>query len=94
MKSYLITYDLLKPGQDYSALIGAIRLLDPMAWHGLQSVWVVRSTLNEFQIRNYLMFFVDVTDKLLVIETGAWAAYGLPATGLLAVETNTLLIAA
>jgi len=95
MKTYLITYDLLKPGQDYKLLHTAIRTLDPSVWHGLESVWVLKSTSTAIQIRDYLLHFVDSNDRLLVIAASPeWACYNLPDQMRLHQEADTVPVAA
>lgn len=38
--AYLISYDLINPGQNYPGLIEAIKNLGAW-WHNLESVWIV-----------------------------------------------------
>jgi hypothetical protein len=95
MTTYLITYDLLKPGQDYKSLHDAIRSLDPSVWHGLESVWVLRSAQSAGQVRDYLIKFIDSNDRLLVIATSpAWSSWNLPDQVSLHGVTGTVPIAA
>jgi hypothetical protein len=73
MASYLISYDLDKPGQDYPKLVkelehlGAIRIL--------YSEWVFRSTSSAAQIRDWLRSFIDSNDMLLVVALTGEAAW-------------------
>jgi hypothetical protein len=82
MASYLISYDLDKPGQDYPRLIkelerlGAIRIL--------YSEWVLRTTSSAVVIRDWLQSFIDSNDMLLVVALTGEAAW----TGLM-VSTDT-----
>lgn len=46
---YLITYDLKKPGQDYSNVHDAIKSCGTW-WHYLESTWLVDSYLTAEQI--------------------------------------------
>ena len=95
MTSYLITYDLLKPGQDYSTLHDAIRRLDANVWHGLESVWILQLASNAFQIRDYLRQVIDYNDRLLVIALSPqWASKNLPNLNALHAATGTVPIAA
>lgn len=79
MKTYLISYDLIKP----ESLPEYIRLFDMIKtatfWaKPLRSVWLVKTTLSSTQIRDELMKVIDVNDKIMIIEvTNNWAAYGL-----------------
>ncbi len=80
MKTYLISYDLIKPEKivDYKRLIDTIKTATFWA-KPLKSVWLVKTDLSSEQIRNELMKVIDVNDKLLIIEvTNNWASYGLP----------------
>jgi hypothetical protein len=76
MKTYLITYDLMRPGQNYSTLIEAIKEIG--AWyHCLASTWLVNTTLSAEEIRDLLKPpIIDTTDKLLVVRLhGEWACW-------------------
>ena len=79
MKSFLITYDLCRPGQDYPNLIEAIKR-NVMSWaHPQLSVWIVKSTSTAVAIRDGLLPYLDRNDKLLVWELGsdgAWSNLG------------------
>jgi hypothetical protein len=82
MKTYLISYDLLKPGQDYSTLYETIKKLADGWWHDLQSVWLINSSLSAAQVRDQLKAHVDVNDKLLVVVLGNdWATWNLTKAG-------------
>ncbi len=75
MKTLLITYDLKKPGQNYSELYDAIK--DCGDWrHPLESVWVVKTMggddadvriicdkLRRKMDSNDLLFVVDITKR-------------------------------
>jgi hypothetical protein len=65
MKAYLVSYDLDKPGQDYTDLIGALKKLG--AVKPLFSEWVLRSDYSAAQLRDYLRQFIDGNDRLLVV---------------------------
>ena len=76
MKTYLITYDLNKPGQDYSKLFDGIKALG--AWgHYLDSTWIIKTQLNATQIRDRLNPpVIDSNDGLLVVRLqGDWASW-------------------
>jgi hypothetical protein len=74
MKSYLIGYDLRKPGQDYKDLIEAIKKLGTW-WHCLDSTWIIKSNLSAEQIRDKLTPHIDANDKLLVVKLFREAAW-------------------
>jgi hypothetical protein len=77
MKSYLIGYDLRRPGQDYKDLIEAIKNLGAW-WHCLDSTWIIKSNLTAEQIRDNLTPYIDDNDKLLVVKLfreAAWTGF-------------------
>ena len=71
---YSISYDLNKPGQDYSALYSAIKELG--SWcHPLDSTWFVVTELGAADIRDRLAKVMDKSDGLIVVRAlapGAW----------------------
>lgn len=77
MNSYLITYDLDKPGKDYESLINRIK--EYPAWaHICESSWCVRSSNSSKDIRDTLSPYLDDNDKLFVGKlTGEAAWQGL-----------------
>jgi hypothetical protein len=79
MKSYLIGYDLNKPGQDYTDLINAIKKLASGSWHCLDSTWIIKSDSAAVAIRDTLKPHLDSSDELLVMNvTGverAWVGF-------------------
>jgi hypothetical protein len=80
MKTYLISYDLIKPESfpEYIRLFSMIKTANFWA-KPLRSVWLVKTTLSSAQIRDELMKVIDTNDKIMIIEvTNNWAAYGLP----------------
>jgi hypothetical protein len=79
MKKYLISYDLDKPGQDYTDLIAALRKAG--AIKVLYSQWGLETTSTAVQIRDYLRKFIDGNDRLLVVElSGEIAWYNMIAS--------------
>jgi hypothetical protein len=76
---YTIQYDLLRPGQNYSKLIEAIKGLSLTWAKPLESCFVIVSTLSAAQIRDSLKSHLDANDKLLVMQAGPdWASLNLP----------------
>jgi CRISPR/Cas system-associated endoribonuclease Cas2 len=73
MKAYLISYDLDKPGQDYSNLIAKIEGLGGVKI--LYSEWVLKSESSAKDLRDYLKRFIDSNDKLLVVALTGEAAW-------------------
>lgn len=64
--SYLISYDLDKPGKDYSGIIAAIHKLGGVKC--LYSEWFIANTpLNAAQIFTRLAPFIDANDRILII---------------------------
>jgi hypothetical protein len=73
----LISYDLRKPGRDYSSLYAAIESIGSTRWHCLESVWLVRTPLSSGQVRDRIQLHLDANDKLLVASLGSdWATVG------------------
>jgi hypothetical protein len=70
---FSISYDLLKPGKDYTALYARLRTLG--AKRVLYSQWMLKSHLTAVQLRDDIKAFIDSNDRLLVIDvtTGAMA---------------------
>lgn len=73
---YIITYNLNRPGQNYTHLIDTIRRYNCIHIGG--STWLVKSDLTAIQILNSLVPLVDQSDDLLVCEFSDWASYNLP----------------
>ena len=63
----LITYDLLKPTQNYTGLYEAIKSCG-VWWHHLDSVWLIETSTNPKEILEQLKQHIDANDKLLVIQ--------------------------
>jgi hypothetical protein len=75
VKMFLVTYDLFRPGQDYTDLIEAIKQMGITWAHPQLSVWIVRSNTTAAAIRDSLLRYLDSNDKLLVCELGPEAAW-------------------
>lgn len=78
MSTYLISYDLRKPGRNYADLHEAIKSFGTWA-HPLESLWAVVSNLSSQQIRDFLLTKMDANDGLLVVKSansGAWSSVG------------------
>lgn len=73
MNKYLISYDLDKPGQDYSRLISELERLGGVKV--LYSEWLLRSNASAEQLRNHLQAFIDSNDMLLVVALTGEAAW-------------------
>lgn len=78
MKSFLIGYDLNKPGQNYDNLFAAIKALTSTWWHCLDSTWIIKSNSTAALIRDALIPHIDKNDRLLVVQLsgeGAWVGF-------------------
>ena len=72
MKPFVVSYDLDKPGQDYSGLVN--RLKQHGATRIQYSQWVLRSTWTAMQLLNDLGAYLDSNDRILVVQVaGDWA---------------------
>lgn len=75
---YLISYDLLKPGQQYEKLWAELDRLK--AKRVLESQWVMRlSNTSAAKLRNHFKKFIDENDRLLIvcIDNSDWAGWSL-----------------
>lgn len=78
MATYMVGYDLNRPGQDYKDLIGAIEKLSGTRWHCLDSTWLIVTDRSAKEIRDALKPHLDGNDELLVAKMageGAWAGF-------------------
>jgi len=75
MRTYMIGYDLYRPGQNYDDLFEAIKSVANGWWHCLDSTWIVKSSLTPVQIRERLKPHLDSNDELLVALIGSPAAW-------------------
>ena len=77
MSVLLVTYDLRKPGQDYTSLYEAIKSYPNC--HGLESVWFIQSTKKAEAIRDHLKRYIDSNDRLFVSSVEHdWASWNVP----------------
>jgi hypothetical protein len=70
MRQYIISYDLYRPGHNYSDLTGAIKRLGQDWEHPLANFWIVDTDLTADEIRNALIAHLVAGDKLYVREAG------------------------
>jgi len=66
MSVYLVTYDLKKPGQDYSALYDELK--KATWWHYLESTWLLSTSESIANLRERLFAQMDANDSLLIFE--------------------------
>jgi len=77
MAVYLITYDLIDPGQDYDELYDEIKDLADDYIHPCESNWFVKTELDPGEIVDKL-YALDGTDKVIVMKViTPWATEGL-----------------
>ncbi|MBS0155163.1 MAG: hypothetical protein JSS38_11245 [Nitrospira sp.] len=74
---HLVTYDLKKPGQDYTSVHDAIKGCGSW-WHYLESTWLVDSRMTAEQISAKVRRHMDENDRLLVIAVSGDHAGWLP----------------
>ena len=65
---YLITYDLNKPGKDYTSLYLALRQYQFIRDTGLDSVWFVSTQLTPGQIYEHLRHHLDISDRIFITQ--------------------------
>ncbi|MAT96869.1 MAG: SinR family protein [Anaerolineaceae bacterium] len=74
MSSYMVGYDLNKPGQDYTELHDAIKAYDNW-WHYLDSTWIIVTEDSAATVRDNLKAHIDSGDELLVAKLSGEAAW-------------------
>jgi hypothetical protein len=67
VNSYIISYDLHRPGQNYQDLYDAIKNFGNW-WHCLDSTWIVKHPGPSSTISGKLTPHIDANDKLIVIQ--------------------------
>jgi hypothetical protein len=77
MAAYMISYDLMAPGKDYSSLTKAITTKWSTNWNVLRSQWIISPNANDtaVSIREYLTPYMDSNDKLLVTNLSGEASW-------------------
>jgi hypothetical protein len=71
---YWISYDLDRPGRDYSKLLN--RLKDFDAVNVLVSDWILRNdTISPAALRDDLARFLEAEDRIIVVEVHDRAAW-------------------
>tara|TARA_A100001391_G_scaffold136353_1_gene95003 strand:+ start:22382 stop:22657 length:276 start_codon:yes stop_codon:yes gene_type:complete len=77
MKAFIVTYDLIKSGQNYACITKKLKSY-PTHWHMQGSVWIIRTSETAKQIRDGLKSCLDSNDKLFVAALSgeaAWCGY-------------------
>ena len=68
-RQLLISYDLKKPGKDYSNLITTIRLIGKTSTiHLLESIWLITTTSSIRDVMTRLRLVTDANDKIVIVE--------------------------
>ncbi|MBB4096969.1 hypothetical protein [Sphingomonas kyeonggiensis] len=78
MAAFIVTYDLMKQGQNYTCITNKLKSYGTH-WHLQGSVWIIETTQSAVQIRDSLKPCLDQNDKLLVARLegeAAWLGYG------------------
>lgn len=77
MSTYLVSYDLSKPGRNYEDLHEFLRSQADWA-KPLESVWIVKSHLSALEFVNAALEHMDANDHIFVTPfTGAAAWYNI-----------------
>ena len=72
MHTYLISYDLRSPGKDYTRLHQHLKSYN---WaKPLESLWLIKSSLEIEALRNTIQYYMDINDKILVVDVTKDAA--------------------
>jgi hypothetical protein len=70
MRQYIISYDLYRPGHNYSDLTAAIKRLGEDWDHPLAHFWIIDTDMSADEIRSALTLHMVPGDKLYVREAG------------------------
>lgn len=70
MRRYIISYDLYRPGNNYSDLTAEIKRLGDDWEHPLANLWIVETDLSASEIRLALGHYMVTGDKLYICEAG------------------------
>lgn len=70
MRRYIISYDLYRPGNNYSDLTAEIKRLGEDWEHPLANLWIVETNLSAGEIRAVLGDHLVTGDKLYIRDIG------------------------
>jgi CRISPR/Cas system-associated endoribonuclease Cas2 len=74
MATYIVSYDLVKPGRNYEDLYNAIRSYGN--WGKVnESVWAIVTATTAAQVRDNLSKYMDANDRIFVVKSGSEAAW-------------------
>lgn len=65
---YAVTYDLNKPGKDYSSLWSALRQYEHTRDVALDSVWFISTPATAAQVYEHLRHFLDQSDRIYIFQ--------------------------
>jgi hypothetical protein len=74
MAAYIVTYDLMKQGQNYTCITKKLEAY-PVHWHMQGSVWIIETAQSAAQVRDGLIPCLDANDKLMVARLSGEAAW-------------------
>ena len=63
----LVTYDLKKPGKDYTALYNVLKTA-PSWWHYLESTWLLHTNETPNAWSDKIRTVIDQNDNFMVID--------------------------
>jgi hypothetical protein len=64
---YLISYDLRKPGRDYTSLHNAIKSA-PTWWHYIESTWIIKTEKSIEDWYNKIRATTDSNDSFIIVD--------------------------
>ncbi len=64
---YLITYDLKKPGKDYTSLHNTIKTASTW-WHYLESTWIIKTDRPVEYWSDKIRSITDGNDNFLIVD--------------------------
>lgn len=67
MKTFSVSYDLNKPGQNYDNLIKELKRSHSW-WHYLDSTWLIKTNESASQLSTRIRKHLDNNDNVLVIR--------------------------
>ena len=70
MEVYVVSYDLRKPGRDYTGLSEELQH-SPSWWHYLDSTWLIVTSESAGKLYNRLAPHLDEGDSILVVQAGS-----------------------
>ncbi len=70
MEVYVVSYDLRKPGRDYTGLSEELQR-SPSWWHYLDSTWLIVTSESAGKLYNRLAPHLDEGDSILVVQAGS-----------------------